>query len=208
MRRALLYAAAAIVVLLVASQLAVPAYLEHRAEKRLTAKGGHAQVTIDALPAMRLLFNDGSKIKVRGDGLHVDLLNANGNTQVFGELDRFNQADVRLTRMSAGPFAVRQVTIARNSSSDPYALVISASVTARALSSYAGNELAGPVGGLIGKIASGVVPFSAEPIPVEVDANIRSRDGRPEVESVDGSVAGVSAGPLAAAIAAAIADRL
>jgi len=208
MRRSLLYAAAAIVVLLVVSQLAVPAYLEHRAEKRLTAKGGHAQVTIDALPAMRLLFNDGSKIKVRGDGLHVDLLNANGNTQVFGELDRFNQADVRLTRMSAGPFAVRQVTIARNSSSDPYAVVISASVTARALSSYAGNELAGPVGGLIGKIASGVVPFSAEPIPVEVDANIRSRDGRPEVESGDGSVAGVSAGPLAAAIAAAIADRL
>ena len=201
MRRALLYAAAAIVVLLVASQLAVPAYLEHRAEKRLTAKGGHAQVTIDALPAVRLLFNDGSRIKVRGDGLHVDLLNANGNSQVFGELDRFNQADVRLTRMSAGPFAVRQVTIARHSTSDPYALVISASVTARALSSYAGNELAG-------KIASGVVPFSAEPIPVEVDANIRSRDGRPEVETVDGSVAGVSAGPLAAAIAAAIADRL
>ena len=110
--------------------------------------------------------------------------------------------------MSAGPFAVRQVTIARHSTSDPYALVISASVTARALSSYAGNELAGPVGGLIGQIASGVVPFSAEPIPVEVDANIRSRDGRPEVETVDGSVAGVSAGPLAAAIAAAIADRL
>ena len=148
--------------LLVASQLAVPAYLEHRAEKRLTAKGGHAQVTIDALPAVRLLFNDGSRIKVRGDGLHVDLLNANGNSQVFGELDRFNQADVRLTRMSAGPFAVRQVTIARHSTSDPYALVISASVTARALSSYAGNELAGPVGGLIGKIASGVHPMALQ----------------------------------------------
>ena len=208
MRRALLYAAAAIVVLLVASQLLVPAYLEHRAEKRLMAKGGHAQVTIDALPAVRLLFNDGSKIKVRGDGLHVDLPGGAGNNQVFGELDRFSEADVRLTRMSAGPFAVRQVTIARHGADDPYALVISASVTGRALSSYAGNELAGPVGGLIGKVASGVVPFSAEPIPVEVDANIRSRDGRPEVESVDGSVAGVSAGPLAAAIAAAIADRL
>jgi hypothetical protein len=176
----------------------------------LTAKGGHAQVTIDAVPAVRLLFNDGSKIKVRGDGLHVDLLrgNGNGNGQVFGELDRFDQADVRITRMSAGPFAVRQVTIARHSSSEPYSLVISASVTARALSSYAGGEIAGPFGSLVGRIASGVVPFSAEPIPVEVDANIRSRDGHPQVESVDGSVAGVSAGPLAEAIASAIAGRL
>ena len=208
MRRALIIAAAAIVVLLIATQLLVPPYLEHRAEKRLTTHGGHAQVTIDAVPAVRLLFNDGSKIKVRGDGLHVDLLNGNGNGQVFSELDRFNQADVRLTSMSAGPFAVRQVTIARHSSSDAYALVISASVTARALSSYAGNEVAGPLGGLIGRLATGVVPFSAEPIPVEVDANIRSRDGHPEIESVDGSVAGVSAGPLATAIASAIADRL
>jgi hypothetical protein len=208
MRRALIFAAAAIVVLLVLSQLVVPPYLEHRAEKRLTAKGGHAQVTIDAVPAVRLLFNDGNKIKVRGDGLHVDLLNGGGSGPVFGELDRFDQADVRLTRMSAGPFAVRQVTIARHGSSEPYTLVISASVTGRALSSYAGSELAGPFGGLVGRIAGGVVPFSAEPIPVEVDASIRSRDGRPEVQSVDGSVAGVSAGPLAAAIAAAIADRL
>src|SRR5436190_668800 len=173
MRRLLLIAAAGIVVLLVASQLLVPAYLEHRAEKRLTEKGGHAEVTIQAVPALRLLFDDGHRITVRGEGLHVDLLNGRG--PVFDELDKFDQADVRLTRMSAGPFAVRQVTLARRSFDDPYSLVISASVTGRALSSYAG---------------------------------IRSHDGRPRIESVDGSVAGLSAGPLASAIAAAIADRL
>ena len=206
--RRVLYAAAAIVVLLVVSQLFVPPYLEHRAEKRLTSKGGHADVSIDAVPAVRLLFNDGSKIRVRGDGLHVDLLHGNGSARVFDELDRFDQADVRLTRMSAGPFAVRQVTLARRRAGDPYSLVISASVTARALSSYAGNEIAGPFGGLVGKIAGGAVPFSSEAIPVEVDAAIRSRGGRPEIEHVDGSVLGVSAGPLANTIAAAIAGRL
>jgi hypothetical protein len=208
MRRALIFAAAAVVVLLLASQLFVPPYLEHRAEKRLAARGGHAQVTIDAVPAVRLLFNDGSKIRVRGDGLHVDLLKGNGDGQVFGELDRFDQADVRLTRMSAGPFAVRQVTIARHGSSQPYTLVISASVTARALSSYAGGELGGSLGSLIARLASGLLPLSSEPIPVEVDANIRSRDGHPQIVSVDGSVMGVSAGPFASAIASAIADRL
>ena len=204
--RRLLYVAAGILVLLVASQLLVPPYLEHRAEKRLTEKGGHADVSIEALPAVRLLLNDGSRIKVRGDGLHVDLLKSSG--KVFDELDRFEKADVRLTRMSAGPFAVRQLTLARNSSDDPYSLVISASVTARALSSYAGEQLGGSFGSFVGRLAGGVVPFSSERIPVEVDADVRSRGGRPEVENVDGSVLGISAGPLAETIASAIADRL
>ena len=124
------------------------------------------------------------------------------------ELDRFQEADVRLTRMSAGPFAVRNVSIARRASDEPYSVVISASVTARALSTYAGGQLAGPFGGLVGRLVGGTVPFSSEPIPIEVDADIRSRDGRPQIVHVDGSVLGVSAGPLASAIASAIAGRL
>ena len=209
MRRVPIFVVAAIVVLLVVSQLVVPPYLEHRAEQRLTARGGHATVRIDALPAVRLLFGDGHRIEVRGDGLHVDLLKGGaGGNAVFDELDRFDQADVRLSRMSAGPFAVRNVTLARRSSGDPYSLVLSASVTARALSTYAGNELAGSFGGFLGRLAGDAVPFSSEPIPVEVDAQIRSRGGRPELQSVDGSVGGLPAGPLAAAIAAAIAGRL
>jgi hypothetical protein len=206
--RRLLYVALGIVVLLVLSQLLVPPYLEHRAEKRLTAKGGHADVQIDAVPALRLLFDDGRRIRVRGDGLHVEILHGNGSQKVFDELDRFQEADVRFTRMSAGPFAVRNVTLARHASDEPYSVVISASVTARALSTYAGGQIAGPFGVLIGRLAGGAVPFSSEQIPVEVDADIRSRGGRPEIVHVDGSVLGISAGPLASAIASAIAGRL
>ena len=202
--RRLLYVALGIVVLLVLSQLLVPPYLEHRAEKRLTERGGHADVQIEAVPALRLLFDDGRRIRVRGDGLHVEILHGNGTRQVFDELDRFREADVRLTHMSAGPFAVRNVTIARHESERPYSVVISASVTARALSTYAGGQLAGP----FGRLAGGAVPFGSEPIPVEVDADIRSRDGQPEIVHVDGSVLGLSAGPLASAIASAIASRL
>ena len=208
MRRALLIAASVLAVLLgllILSQLLVPPYLEHRAEKRLTKHGGHATVSIDALPAFRLLFDDGDKIKVRGNGLHVQLLSPQG--QVFSELDRFAQADVRLTRMSAGPFAVRRVVLSRADWSRPYSLVVDASVTARALSSYAGSQLGGPFGGLLGRLASGLLPFSTEPIPVELDAAIRSRNGRAELQAVNGSVAGLPAGPFAAALAAAIAGR-
>lgn len=200
--------AAGVVVLLVVSQLAVPPYLEHRAEKRLTEKGGHASVDIDALPAMRLLWGDGEKIRVRGDGLRVELLAPSPANPVFDELDRFDQADVRLSRMSAGPFAVRNVTLTRRHSDDPYSIVVSASTTARALSSYAGSQVGGSIGGFFGRLAGDVVPFSSESIPVEVDASIRSDDGKPVLESVDGSVAGLPAGPLASAIAAAIAGRL
>ncbi len=206
MRRMVLIAAAVLVALLVLSQLLVPPYLEHRAEKRLTAQGGHATVSIDALPAARLLFNDGDEIKVRGDGLHVQLTSR--RTSVFRELDRFNSADVRLTRMSAGPFSVSRVSIVRSSSSRPYAFSLQASVTARDLSSYAGSQLAGGLGGFLGRLGSDVVPFSAEPIPVRIDAAIRSSGGRPELQDAAGSVAGVPAGPLASAIAAAVADRL
>jgi hypothetical protein len=206
--RRLLYVALGIVVLLVLSQLLVPPYLEHRAEKRLTSRGGHAHVEIDAVPALRLLFDDGRRIRVRGDGLHVEILHGNGSRKVFDELDRFREADVRFTRMSAGPFAVRNVAIARHASDDPYTVVISASVTAQALSTYAGKELAGPFGGFVGRLAGGAVPFSAERIPVEVDADIKSVEGRPQIVHVDGSVLGLSAGPLASAIASAIASRL
>ena len=81
-------------------------------------------------------------------------------------------------------------------------------VTARDLSSYAGSQLAGGLGGFLGRLGSDVVPFSSEPIPVRIDAAIRSNGGQPELQNVAGSVAGVPAGPLASAIAAAVADRL
>ena len=206
MQRVLLIVVGVIVAALVASQLIVPPYLEHRAEKRLTAHGGHATVTIDALPAARLLFHDGDKIKVRGDGLRVELLK--GDSSVLGELDRFNRADVRLTRMTAGPFMVSRVSIARSSFSRPYAFSVRASVSARDLSDYAGSQVAGGLGGFIGRLGSDLVPFASEQIPVQVDAAILSRNGHPALEHVAGSVAGIPAGPLASAIAAAVADRL
>jgi hypothetical protein len=117
--RRLLYVGLGIVALLIISQLLVPPYLEHRAEKRLTEKGGHADVHIEALPAFRLLFDDGQRIKVRGDGLHVEILNGPNSRRVFDELDRFEEADVRFVRMSAGPFAVSSVRITRPSSDEP-----------------------------------------------------------------------------------------
>jgi hypothetical protein len=208
MPRALVYAGAAlaaILLVLVASQLIVPAYLENRAQNRLTEHGGEAHVNIDALPAVRLLWHDGKRIEVRGNGLVIPLEGERG--KVFDELDRFHEADVRLDRLRAGPLHIARFTLTRSDPDDPYDLAVSASVTTRELSEYAGRQL-GPLAALLAKLGSSVLPFSTAPIPVELDAVVASERGQPEVRSVDGTVAGLPADPLVSALAAAIAARL
>src|SRR5215211_4847164 len=55
--------------LLVASQFALPALAERRAEDRLEEGGGSASADVRAFPALRLLFGDGDSLDVRGRGL-------------------------------------------------------------------------------------------------------------------------------------------
>ena len=208
MPRGLVYAGAAlagILLVMVASQLLVPAYLENRAANRLTENGGEADVDIDALPAVRLLFNRGKRIEVRGSGLDIPLEGKRG--RVFDDLDRFEEADVRLDRLKAGPLHIARFSLTRSERDDPYGLAVSASVTATELSEYAGSQL-GPLGALLARIGATMLPFSTAPIPVELDAVIVSNDGEPEVRSVDGTVASLPADPLVSALASAIAARL
>ena len=196
---------AAILLALVASQLIVPAYLENRAQNRLTEGGGEAHVDIEALPALRLLFHRGQRIEVRGNGLDIPLEGERG--RVFDDLDRFEEADVRLDRLKAGPLHIARFTITRGERDDPYDLAVSASVTARELSEFAGRVF-GPLGSLLARIGSSALPFSTAPIPVELDAVVDSDDGDAVVRTVDGTVAGLPAHALVSALASAIASRL
>jgi hypothetical protein len=208
MRRPVVLAGIALAVLLlalVASQLIVPAYLENRAENRLTENGGEVSVDIDALPAVRLLFNRGKRIEVRGNGLDLPLESERG--RVFDDLDRFEEADVRLDRLRAGPLRIQRFSLARMEHDVPYGLAVSASVTPAELSEYAGSQL-GPLGRLLAQIASRMLPLSTAAIPVELDAVVASNDGRAEVRRVDGTIAGLPADAIVAALASAIAARL
>ena len=208
MRRPVVIAGAVLAVILlalVASQLIVPAYLENRAQNRLTEGGGEANVDIDALPAIRLLFHRGQRIEVRGNGLDIPLEGQRG--RVFDDLDRFAEADVRLDRLRAGPLHIARFTLTRSERDVPYDLAVSASVTARELSEYAGSIL-GPLGVLLARIGSSALPLSTAPIPIELDAVVDSDDGEPIVRTVNGTVAGLPADPLVSALASAIAARL
>ncbi|HEX8744459.1 MAG TPA: hypothetical protein VF712_15130 [Thermoleophilaceae bacterium] len=204
----MLYPLVALAVLLLvalATQVLVPSYLERRAENRLTEDGGEATVDIDALPAIRLLFNRGERITVRGERLDIPLERERGT--VFDDLDRFKEADVRLDRLIAGPLRITRFTLARSDHDRPYNLAVSATVTVAELGDYAGQQF-GSLGELLGRIGAQVLPFSNAPIPVELDASVSSEDGRAVVRTVNGTVAGLPADPIVAALAEAIAKRL
>ena len=204
----MLYPLVALAVLLLvalATQVLVPSYLERRAENRLTEGGGEAKVDIDALPALRLLFNKGKRIEVRGERLDIPLEGERG--RVFDDLDRFKEADVRLDDLTAGPLRITRFSLTRGDHGQPYDLTVSATVTVAELGDYAGQQF-GPLGGLLGRIGSALLPGSNAPIPVELDASVSSEDGEAIVRTVDGTVAGLPADPLVAALAGAIAARL
>jgi hypothetical protein len=205
MHAKLLLTVAAIGVLLVALQVALPIYLEGRVEDRLTGEGGTARVDLDAIPSPRLLLEDGDRLSVRGGGYRLELVRP--EEKVFERIDGFDDVDIDVSSLRVGPFGVDRFRLAREGGED-FDMQVEGSATGRDLAGYAGGELGGQLGELFGRLGSGFVPGSAEPIPFTLDATLESRDGRARVEEVDGSVAGLPAGPLAEALAGAIADRL
>jgi hypothetical protein len=205
MRAKVLLTAAVIGVALAVLQVGLPIYLEGRVEDRLTDDGGTAQVDLDAIPSPRLLLEDGDGLSVRGSGYQLPL--ADPEEKVFERIDGFDDVDIDVSSFRAGPFAVERFRLTRDGGGD-FEMHVEASASGTDLAEYAGGELAGELGELIGRLGSGLVPGSTAAIPVVLDATLESDAGRARVKEVEGSVAGLPAGPLAEALAGAIADRL
>jgi hypothetical protein len=205
MRRVLIVSFGLVILLLVLSQLFLPLYLESRVEDRLTKNGGKAEVTLKALPAFTLLAGSGDETKVTGSRLGFDLMET--MNKPLDNLDDFDKVDVDVTDSTAGPFKLSHLTLERDNSNDPYEMSLEGSVTGRDLATYAGGQLAGPLGGFLGGLASGALPLTSSPIPVTLDATMKSDGGRARVESVTGTIAGLPAGPLLEALAQAVGQR-
>lgn len=204
MPRWLLIAALALVAAAAASQLVVPPLAEHRIEDRLTDGGGSAEASLSAFPAARLLFGDGKRISISGTGLDLGL---EQRTDVFDKLDGFDQVDVSLTRFRAGPFAVASFELDRPAPSAPYHLVSESRTTPGDLAEYGASQLGLPGGPLLRFFADRALGDDRS-IPIDLDMELRSDDGRVVVVSGGGSVAGYPTGPLAELITSAIAVHL
>jgi hypothetical protein len=202
-RKIVLIALAVLVVLAAVSQLVIPPLAENRIEDRLTDAGGSAEVSLEAFPAIRLLFGDGDRIEVRGSGLNLDL---ERETQIFDNLDGFDEVDVSLADYRAGPFQIRTFELTRDGPKATYHLVLEGNATAAGIAGYGAARL-GLVGGpLLGAIAAQLT--GNRPLPIDLDMQLRSEDGRVVVESGGGTIAGLPAGLLAQVITSAIVVRL
>ena len=204
MARWLLIAALVLVALFGVSQLVIPSVAEHRIEDRLTDGGGTADVSLQAFPAARLLFGEGTKLSVSGSGLDLGLQQ---QSNVFDKLDGFDRVEVSLRQFHAGPFAVASFDLTRPAPSSPYHLVSSSRTTPGDLAQYGASRLGLPGGPLLRFFTEQALGGS-RPIPIDLDVELRSDGGRVVVVSGGGTVAGYPTGPLAELITSTIAVRL
>jgi hypothetical protein len=204
MVRRLLIVALVLLALLGISQLVIPLVVEQRIEDRLTNAGGSADVSVSAFPAARLLFGDGSRIAVTGNGL--DLTAEQTNHDVFSRLDGFDQVSVNITHFRTGPFTLASFHLTRDGSEAPYHLATRGTTTPGDLASFGTSQLGLPGGPLAGYLSTQVL--GDKPIPINLDMDLQSDGGRIVVVSGGGTVAGLPTGPLAEIITAAVSVQL
>ncbi len=197
---------AALVVALVGSQLLLPGYLENRIEDRLTAEGGTADVSLEALPALRLLAHDGDRIAIEGRDLRMDLRLSDLRARTLKDLDGFDEAELRLHDLVAGPFRLQTFNLVRAEDADSYRLSMIGSTSAGALVAYASAQLPGLLAPLVSGAAAALQGRGQ--IPVDLTANLASDDGRARVVGASATVAGLQVGPLVELLTGAVVSQL
>ena len=193
-----------VVLVAVATHFALPPYFEGRVEERLEEHGGRADVELRAVPALRLLAGHGDRIEIEGSGLEFDF--DEPDRDAFERLNRFDEVEIHLTDVEAGPFNTSSFRL-EGLGDQRYRIETDATATIQDIARVAGEQF-GPLGGLIGSIAGGSVPFSAAPVPIRLDGEVEADDGEVVMVSGDARVAGLPAGPLARLVTNAVLSRL
>ena len=158
-------------------------------------------------PALRLLLSDGESIEITGSGQRLDL--DEEPVDAFERLDGFGEVRLDLTELEAGPLRIDAFQLHRGQADETYSLELEGETSPRELARYMGRQAAGPLGGVLGGAAAGLIaPAPAATLPIRLEAEIRSEDGRAEAEEASGSVGGIPAGPLAEIVADAVVRRL
>ena len=99
---------AAVVLVLILSQLFLPGIGEGVIEDRLTENGGTAEASLSATPAARLLWGSGDKIAVDATGLDLEVTTSD-DPVVFDDLDRFDDVEIVIRDSSMGPVQIEQL---------------------------------------------------------------------------------------------------
>jgi hypothetical protein len=197
--------AGVVVFVLIASQVLIPSLGERRVEDRLTEGGGSAEVTLGAFPAARLLFSDGERFEVEARDLELEL---DQEVRVFDRLDGFSIVEISIEDSIAGPFELASFRLTRDGDA-PYQLVSSGATTPGGLAEAGLESVALPGESLADLFFDQFLGEAGDAqLPVELDLELTSEDGRVRVVSGGGTIAGVETGPLAELITAAIVVQL
>ncbi len=196
--------AGAVVFLLVAGQILIPDIGERRVEDRLTEGGGTADVTLGAVPAVRLLFSDGERFEVTAQDLDLDL---DRDERVFDNLDGFAIVDVSIANSHAGPFDLTSFSLERDGDG-PYHLTATGSTSPDQLVEFGVEDLALPGGSIFDTAMDLLGIDTTVTVPIDLDLQLTSDDGRVRVVSGGGEVAGLPTGPLAELLTSAIVVQL
>lgn len=210
MAKALAAVAIGIVVLGAVTQLVVPGFVERHVEAQLEeeSEGGEAVVDAKAFPAVRLLFGGGDELEVRGRGLRMEL--AERAEDPLGRLDGFDEVDIDLADLTAGPVEVQAFSLVRTDKDSPYSLRMDAETTPLSIAESVGGQLGGDLGRLIAGAGASSLPGGGTiDVPIDVAAEVTGGpDGAVEVTSPAAAVAGVPTGPFAEAMVRAVLERL
>jgi hypothetical protein len=199
--------AVTLVLIAAVTQIALPSYVEGRARDRLEEGGGSAKVSISAFPAFTLLGGRGGRIEATGSGLSFDL--DKRREKPFHRLDGFEEVRLDLRDLDADPLKVDRFVLTRKGRDKDYDLRVTGATTPRELASAVGSQAGGPLGGLVGSLATGIFPGGGDTeIPVKLTAAVRSKDGTAKVDVAEGSVAGIPAGPLTDIVLGTVLKRL
>jgi hypothetical protein len=199
-----------VVVLGAVTQLTIPGFVERSIESNLEerSEGGEATVDVSSFPAVRLLWRSGDRLEVRGRGLRIDLTQRTDDP--LSQLKGFDEVDIDLEDLTAGPVDVQGFSLVRNEDDTSYYLRMEARTTPLALAESVGGQLGGDLGSAIAGAASDVLFGRGETnVPIDVEGQISRGDGGVvDVDAVEASVAGVPAGPFAEAMVQAVLDSL
>ena len=194
---------AVLVIAAVATQLIIPRVAETQTEDRLTKDGGTAEVNIEAVPAVRLLFDDGDKLEVKAQEVDIPIDDIQGKS--FKEFDGFNEVDVRLALSKVGPFFAERVTITRGENDKLYVFTFRGSTSPTEVGEFA---LAGLPPFLRSALTALAGRAGARELPIRLDVQLRSEKGRASVVGGTGTVAGLPLGGFALGIAGAVIARV
>jgi hypothetical protein len=197
--------AGALLLALIGSQLLLPGYLGNRIEDRLTAEGGSADVSLEALPALRLLAHDGDRIAIEGRDLRMDLRLSDLRARTLEDLDGFDEVELRLHDLVAGPFRLHKFDLLRPKDADTYRLLMVGSTSAGAIVAYGSAQLPGLLAPLVGGAAA---LLDRGQIPLDLTAVLASDGGRARVVGARATVAGLQIGPLVELLTGAVVARL